>query len=120
MTNRDLNATLPFMTVDGEGTVNLLTDALDFDLVATFVDGEALQSQPLMADLAGDQLPLEVGGTVAEPSVLPDFSAMIRSEVQEAVDERVEEERSEVEERIEQERDEAREELRDRLRGLFE
>jgi hypothetical protein len=73
-----------------------------------------------MADLAGDELPLKVGGTVAEPSVAPDFSAMIRNEVSEAVDERVEEERTEVEERIDQEREEVREELRDRLRGLFE
>ncbi|HEX6992516.1 MAG TPA: AsmA family protein [Gammaproteobacteria bacterium] len=115
LTNRDLNATLPFMTVDGQGTVNLLTDALDFDLVAMFVDGEWLQSEPSMADLAGDQLPLKVGGTVAAPSVLPDFAAMVRSRASEAVEERVEEERGEVQERIEQER----EELRERLRGLF-
>lgn len=115
LTNQDLNATLPYMRVDGRGTVNLLTDALDFDLVATFVDGEWLQSEPLMAGLAGDQLPLKIGGTVAAPSVLPDFGAMVRARASEAVQERVEEERSEVQERIEQER----EELRERLRGLF-
>ena len=131
LTNRDLNATLPFMTVDGQGTVNLLTDAIDFDLVATFVDGEMLQSEPLMARLAGDQLPLKVSGTVSEPSVLPDFAAMVRSEAREAVQERVEEQRSEVQERVEQERsevqerleqqrEEVREGLRNRLRGLFE
>ncbi len=120
LTNRDLNATLPFMRVDGRGTVNLLTDALDFDLVATFVDGEWLQSEPLMAGLAGDQLPLRVGGTVAEPSVLPDFGAMVRARASEAVQQRVEEERSELQERVEQEREEVREELRNRLRGLFQ
>jgi len=120
LTNRDLNATLPFMTVDGQGTVNLLTDAMDFNLVATFVDGEMLQSEPLMASLAGNQLPLKVGGTVAAPSVTPDFSAMVRSEAREAVQERVDEERGEVQERIEQEREEVRERVRDRLRGLFE
>src|SRR5690606_1123414 len=120
LTNRDLNATLPFMRVDGRGTVNLLTYALDFDLVATFVDGEWLQSEPLMAGLAGDQLPLRVGGTVAEPSVLPDFGAMVRARASEAVQQRVEEERSELQERVEQEREEVREELRNRLRGLFQ
>ncbi|HEX7079838.1 MAG TPA: AsmA family protein [Gammaproteobacteria bacterium] len=120
LTNEDLNATLPFMTVDGQGTVNLLTDALDFDVVATFVDGPQLQSSPLMADLAGDQLPLEVGGTLAAPSVVPDFAAMVRAEAEEAVSERVQEERSEAEERVEQEADEAREELRERLRGLLD
>jgi len=119
LTNNDLNATLPFMTVDGRGTVNLLTDAIDFDLVATFIDGELLQSEPHMARLAGDQLPLKVGGTIAAPSVLPDFSAMVRNEAREAVQERVDEERGEVEERLEQRRDEVREEVRERLRGLF-
>ena len=121
LTNRDLNATLPFMTVEGQGTVNLLTDALDFDLVATFVDGETLQSEPLMARLAGDQLPLKVGGTVVEPSVSPDFAAMVRGEAREAVQERIEEQRSEVEERVEQEVQERLEGLGDRLRRrLFE
>src|SRR5690606_14745681 len=128
LTNRDLNATLGFLTVGGQGTVNLPTNELDLDLVATFVDNEQLQSEPLMAGLAGDQLPLKVGGTVTEPTVVPDFAAMVRARVQEEVTERVqerlqderaqeriEEERSEVEQRLEQER----EELRDRLRGIL-
>jgi AsmA protein len=137
LTNRDLNATLAFMTVDGEGTVNLLTDALDFDLVATFVDGEALQSQPLMARLGGQRLPLRVGGTLAEPSVAPDYRALVRAQVQEAVTERLDEERGEVEQRLEEERsevrqqveeergevreriEEERQELRERLRGIL-
>lgn len=120
LTNRDLNATLDFLRVDGEGTVNLLTNELDFDLVATFVDSEKLQSEPSLAGLAGDELPLEVGGTVSEPSVLPDFGAMVRARVQEEVTERVEEERGEVEQRVEEETEEVREELRDRLRGIFD
>ena len=39
LTNRDLNGRLDFMTIDGTGTVNLLDDTIDFDLVATMVDG---------------------------------------------------------------------------------
>src|SRR5690606_20953893 len=132
LTNRDLNASLGFLTVDGQGTVNLLTNELDFDLVATFVDGEQLRSEPLMAGLAGDQLPLKVGGTVVEPSVVPDFAAMVRARVrqevtereqerlqEERVQERLDEERSEVEQRLEQEREEVRDELRNRLRGIL-
>jgi hypothetical protein len=82
---------------------------MDFDVTATFVDGELLQSDPLMSDLAGDSLPLTVTGSLGAPSVRPDFSAMVRARVQEAVDERVEEEREELRERVQ-----------DRLRGLFD
>ncbi len=109
LTNRDLTADLEFMTVTGGGIVNLVTDAMDFDLIAQFVDGPILQSDPEMAGLAGDELPLMVSGTLSSPSVLPDFEAMIRAEVEEAIEERIEEEREGLQER-----------LRDRLRGLFD
>ena len=106
--NNDLNGTLDFMSIDGAGTVNLLNDAIDFDLTAKLVDGPTLQSDPGMAKMAGDTLPLKVTGTIDAPSVLPDFNAIVRQQVQQEVDEAVEEKREEV-----------REELRDRLRGIF-
>ena len=55
LTNRDLNGRLDFMTIDGSGTVNLLDDAIDFDLVATMVDGPVLQSDPEMVKYAGNE-----------------------------------------------------------------
>ena len=109
MTNRDLTADLGFMTLTGGGTVNLVTDAIDFDVIARFVDGAILQSDPEMTDLAGDELPLTISGSISSPSVLPDFSAMIRAEAEEALQEEIEEEREELRDRLE-----------DRLRGLFD
>ena len=119
LTNRDLTGTLDFMTVTGSGTVNLLNDMIDFDLVARFVDGPKLQSDPEMAKLAGQQLPLRATGTIAEPSVLPDFSAAIQERASQVVDEAVEEERGEVQERVDEQREEVQERVRDRLRGLL-
>ncbi len=109
MTNRDLTADLEFMTVTGGGTVNLVTDAIDFDVIARFVDGPILQSDPEMVDLAGDEMPLKISGSLNSPSVLPDFSAMLRAEAEEALQEEIEEEREELQDRLE-----------DRLRGLFD
>ncbi len=109
LTNRDFNADVEFMTLTGAGTVNLLTDAISFDLIARFVDGPILQSDPEMVDLAGDELPLAVSGSLGSPSVLPDFGAMIRAEAEAAIQEEIEEEREELEERLEE-----------RLRGLFD
>jgi AsmA protein len=109
LTNRDLNATLAFMTVTGAGTVNLLTNEMAFDLDATFVDGPALQSAPELADLAGSQLPLNVGGTLDAPTIVPDFAALVSNRVREEVEQRVEEEKEDLQDRV-----------RDRLRRLLE
>ena len=108
LTNRDLNGTLDFMTVDGSGTVNLLDDNIAFDLVAKMVDGPVLQSDPAMVKYAGKTLPLKVTGTIDAPSVLPDFSAIVRQQISQEVDDKVEEQKEEVQERV-----------RDRLRGLL-
>jgi AsmA protein len=113
LTNRDLNARLDFMTIDGTGTVNLLDDSLNFDLTATLVDGPVLQSDAEMAKMAGDAVPLRVTGTVAEPSITPDFAALVRERVSEEVQERVDERRDEVQEEV-------RDRLRDRLRNALE
>ncbi|NNC64861.1 MAG: AsmA family protein [Gammaproteobacteria bacterium] len=109
LTNDDLTASFDFMTIAGAGVVELLNDSMNLAVTASFNDNELLQSDPLMADLAGDSLPLTVTGSLGAPSVRPDFSALVQAEVQEAIDERVEEEREELEERLE-----------DRLRGLFD
>jgi len=107
LTNRDLAATLPFLTVAGAGTVNLLTDAMSFDLTARFVDGPALQSDPAMASLAGQQLPLKVGGTLSAPTVTPDYSAIVRARVE-----------NEVREKVEERTQDLRDRVQDRLRNL--
>jgi len=108
MSTQSLMATLPFMAVTGSGTVSLITDAMDFDVTATMTDGPVLQSDPEMVDLAGDELPFTVGGTLSEPSVLPDFAAMVRAEAEERIEEEIEEETEELRDRLE-----------DRLRGIF-
>jgi AsmA protein len=107
LTNRDLAATLPFLTVSGAGTVNLLSDAMSFDLTARFIDGATLQSDPAMASLAGQQLPLKVGGTLSEPTVTPDYSAIVRARVE-----------SEVRERVDERTQDLKDRLQDRLRNL--
>jgi AsmA protein len=120
LTNRDLTGVLDFMTITGSGTVNLLDDMIDFDLVARFVDGPKLQSDPDMAKLAGAELPLRATGTIAAPTVLPDFGAAIQQRASQAVEESVEEEREEVQERVDEQREEVQERVRDRLRGILD
>jgi AsmA protein len=120
LTNRDLKGVLDFMTITGTGTVNLLDDMINFDLTATFVDGPKLQSDPEMVKYAGQSLPLRATGTLAAPSILPDFGAVVRERVTSQVNEAVEEQRTDVEQRVDEQREEVRDRLRGRLRGLLD
>jgi AsmA protein len=100
LTNRDLNGKLDFMTIAGAGTVNLLNDAVDFDLKAKFIDGPALQSDPDMVKYAGATVPLRVTGTIAAPSVLPDFGALAKARVQQEVNKAVEEKTNDLRDKL--------------------
>ncbi|HEX5047096.1 MAG TPA: AsmA family protein [Gammaproteobacteria bacterium] len=108
LTNRDLTGVLDFMRITGTGSVNLLNDMLNFDLKAAMVDGPKLQSDPAMAKYAGDTLPLRVTGTIDAPSVLPDFSAIVKSRITKEADKKLDEEKQKASDR-----------LQDRLRGLL-
>ena len=88
------------MTITGAGTVNLLNDAVDFDLKATFVDGPALQADPDMVKYAGATVPLRVTGTIDAPSVLPDFGAIAKARVQQEVNKAVEEKKNELRDKL--------------------
>jgi AsmA protein len=87
LTNKDLKGVLDFMTITGSGTVNLLDQKVDLDLKATMVDGPKLQSDPLMAKYAGQSLPLHATGTMSEPSVTPDVSALAKQRANKELDE---------------------------------
>jgi AsmA protein len=109
--NRDLTGKLDFMTLTGNGTVNLLTNAIDFDLKATFIDGPTLQSDPAMVKYAGAVVPFRATGTVDDPSILPDFGAIVKQRVTSEVNQRVDEKKEEL-------RNSVTDRLRDRLRGI--
>jgi AsmA protein len=104
LTNKDLKGVLDFMTITGSGTINLLDQKIDLDLKATMVDGPKLQSDPLMVKYAGQSLPLHATGTISEPSVLPDVSAIAKQKANKELDE---------------EKEKAKSKLNDKLKGLF-
>jgi AsmA protein len=119
MTTEEFSATLPFAALTGQGTIDLLTTALDLRASAGLIDGPTLQQDPVFAGFAGRQIPLTIGGTLAAPRVLPDVGALLSQAVSQRVDEEVEEAREEVREEVDEAVDEAREELQDRARERF-
>ena len=113
MTTDEFSATLSFASLDGSGTVDLLTTELDLAANAGLVDGPTLQQDPVLAEYAGGMIPLRITGTLDSPRVLPDVQALLSQAVQRAVEE-------EVDEAVDEVREEAEERIRDRLRNILE
>lgn len=124
MTTSEFTAALPWAVLNGSGTIDLLTLALDLRAQAGLVDGPALQQDPVLAEYAGRQIPLTIGGTVSAPRILPDVSGMLSQAVQQRVDEEVDEAQQrvdeEVDEAVDEARDNAEESIRDRLRDALD
>lgn len=117
MTTDEFSATLPFAALTGQGTIDLLTTALDLSASAGLVDGPTLQQDPIIAEYAGSQIPLNITGTLESPRVLPDVGALLSQAVRRAVEEEVDEA---VDEAVDEVREELEDRARDRLRGLFD
>jgi AsmA protein len=113
MTTEEFSAILPFASLSGEGTIDLLTTELELSVRAGLVDGPTLQQDPIIAEYAGSQIPLTITGTLDAPLVLPDVGALMSQAVQRAVEE-------EVDEAVDEAREDLQDRARERLRGLFD
>jgi AsmA protein len=101
-TTKDLNIASQNLRVSGQGTTNLVTDAIDYQVKATI-----LKEAPTAAGAAGKTLadiPLNITGTTTSPNVRPDLEALAKARVQQAID---------------QHKGEIQQKLQDKLKGLF-
>ncbi len=99
---RDLNIASQNLRVTGQGTTNLLTDAINYQLKATI-----LKEAPATAGAAGKTLadvPLNITGTLTSPTVRPDLEGMAKARVQQEV---------------EKHKDELKQKLMDKLKDIL-
>jgi len=80
LTTRELTADLPFLSIRGNGTVNLAQSDVDLRLTAVVRNAPELAQDPLAADLQGKQLPFKVSGLLTEPSISVDWTKLLKSE----------------------------------------
>ncbi len=80
LNNQDLKARMPFLAVTGAGTVDLVAQQMDYDLVATVLEKPEIAQDAAMADLSGRRLPLTIKGPIADPSIGVDFAALVKEE----------------------------------------
>jgi AsmA protein len=109
LTNNDLDVSMQYLKVTGQGSVNLPSNTLDYRLVTSVLKipregADATQMQ----DLVDAQIPVRVTGALSDPKVRPDIEGYLKNEVKQ----RVEKERGKVEEKVKQK-------LGDKLKDLL-
>ena len=79
----DLLGNMATLEVTGGGRVDLVNYGIDFDLDAEMTTGNRIPGCDTMDGLVGRSIPVVVGGTVAEPSIGPNFGELLRQRLQE-------------------------------------
>lgn len=98
----DLNIASKNLRVTGQGTTNLVTNAIHYQVKATLLKeagGAAAAAGNTLADI-----PVTIAGTTTKPEVRPDLEAMAKARVQQELDKH---------------KGELQQKLQDKLKGLF-
>jgi AsmA protein len=78
---RDLNIASQNLRATGQGTANLVSEALDLQVKATVFKGPGGAAAGTLADI-----PLTITGTLTSPTVRPDLEALAKAGVQQQID----------------------------------
>lgn len=80
--NDDLTAKSPYLRLAGRGSVNLVSEDINYRVDATFVDTPAGQGGEELKSLKGVTVPIHVGGTLSRPAFSPDLKGYLKEHVQ--------------------------------------
>ncbi|MBV8574525.1 MAG: AsmA family protein, partial [Acetobacteraceae bacterium] len=100
-TTKDLSIVSQNLHIAGQGSTNLVTDAINYQLHATVLKNA--DARTARADTLAD-IPLVVSGTASSPEIRPDLQAVAKAAVQQQLDKH---------------KDELRQKVQDTLKGLF-
>lgn len=92
MQNDDFYAELPFMQVNGRGTVNLPEATVDYSLSGRVLEQPEFVDEITpeeLEDLTATVIPLKITGPLASPSIAIDFEALLRERVQEELEDKL-------------------------------
>ena len=80
VTTRTLIGELPFLTVRGNGAIDLGQSQVDLGMVAEVRNVPELENDPLASELSGKSLPFKITGPLEGPSLSVDWEALLKSE----------------------------------------
>ncbi len=101
LTNNDLDMSMQFLKVGGQGTVDLVKSALDYKLNVVVL---RMNEDPSAAELVDAQIPVNITGMLASPTIRPDVQGMVKARVKQEV---------------EKQKEKVREKLQDKLQDLL-
>jgi AsmA protein len=101
-TTKDLNIVSQNLHVTGQGTSNLATEAVSYQIQATVLKKAA--PGPVSSGNVLTQIPVNVSGTMGSPKVSPDLEGLAKARVQQELDKH---------------KGELQQKLQDQLKGLF-
>jgi AsmA protein len=101
-TTKDLNIASRNLRVTGQGTSNLATEAVSYQIQATVLKKAA--PGPVASGNVLAQIPVNVSGTMGSPKVTPDLEGLAKARVQQELDKH---------------KGELQQKLQDQLKGLF-
>jgi AsmA protein len=121
---RELIGELPFLTLTGDGTIDLAAQKVDLDLIAAVRNMPELAQDPLTAELKGKSMPLSIRGPLTGPGISVDWQSMLKTKAQEKILEKLlgdeqEQPAAEGESTEKSESDQRKDAARDLLRGLL-
>lgn len=86
LTNPDLKMAAPLLRLAGKGSVNLLSEELDYQLSTALVNTSKGQGGKEKDDLAGVEIPLKISGTMQKPKYSLDTKALLEGQLKEKVE----------------------------------
>ena len=100
-TTKDLNIASQNLRITGQGTTNLVTEAIDYQVKASLLKtaASAAAGGSLLADI-----PVTITGTMTAPKVRPDLEGLAKAQMQQQLDKH---------------KQEALQKLQDQLKGLL-
>jgi AsmA protein len=109
LTNNDLEASMQYLRIKGQGTIDLPKSLLDYRLTALVLrlppEGtDATQ----MNELVDAEIPVRVTGSISDPKVRPDIEGYLKGQAKQ----RIEQEKKKVEEKV-------RTKVQDKLKGIL-
>ncbi len=114
--NNDLLISSPVINVKGEGNASLVNEKLDYRLSLQRTKALSEAEQADKKDLKNLLIPVNVGGTFAEPSIQLDVKAILLATQQEKIDEKKEELKAKLNEKL---NEKLKGKAGDLLKGLF-
>jgi AsmA protein len=87
--SNDLLARTSFMDINGAGSLRLVEQELDYELDAKLTAPIAIENCSTLDDFVGGELPFTVRGQVTSPTILPDFSKLVRQQLREELKDRL-------------------------------